>query len=181
MYAAIEQIGQGDQRDQKISATFAPRSAQALTDFRGLIQRLAADSEKLDLRWTVLGEQFPQVPPQMSELERRHGARIDHFGFEPDRARYWEHLARCDWVLSTARHEFFGVAVVEALLAGCLPWLPPRLSYPELLPPEARNLTPAKPPKDPAATAARIRAHLEPALAANAVGTIDDAIEGMVG
>ena len=52
MYAAIEQIGQGDQRDQegqKISATFAPRSAQALTDFRGLIERLTADSEKLDL------------------------------------------------------------------------------------------------------------------------------------
>ena len=58
-------------------------------------------------------------------------------GFEPDRRRYLRRLAACDWVLSTAVHEFFGVAVVEALLAGCLPWLPDRLSYPELLPPGA--------------------------------------------
>jgi glycosyltransferase involved in cell wall biosynthesis len=36
--------------------------------------------------------------------------------------------------VSTARHEFFGVAVVEAIAAGALPLLPHRLSYPELVP-----------------------------------------------
>ena len=133
-------------------------------------------SEQLNLRWTILGEQYPDVPPALAEFEQRFAARIDHFGFEPDRQRYWEHLARADWVLSTARHEYFGIAVAEALLAGCLPWLPPRLSYPELLPPDAQGLSPQKPPADRQGVIARIRAHLEPALAPNAVRRIDETI-----
>ena len=112
----------------------------------------------------------------MAEFEQRFADRIDHFGFEPDRQRYWEHLARADWVLSTARHEYFGIAVAEALLAGCLPWLPQRLSYPELLPPDAQGLSPRKPPVDRQGVIEKIRAHLEPALAPNAVRRIDETI-----
>ncbi len=137
-------------------------------------------SEPLDLRWTILGWQYPDIPPALAELRSRFAARIDHFGFEPDRRRYWEHLARADWVLSTARHEYFGIAVAEALLAGCLPWLPSRLSYPELLPPEARDLSPMKPPADRQGVIEMIRAHLEPALAPNAVARIDEAVEDEV-
>ncbi|MHC4964397.1 MAG: tRNA-queuosine alpha-mannosyltransferase domain-containing protein [Planctomycetota bacterium] len=137
-------------------------------------------SERLDLRWTILGWQYPDVPPALAEFKDRFAPRIDHFGYEPDRQRYWEHLARADWVLSTARHEYFGIAVAEALLAGCLPWLPPRLSYPELLPPEARDLSPAKPPADRHEVIGRIRTHLEPALAPSAVARIDEAIEHTV-
>ncbi len=133
-------------------------------------------SERLDLRWRILGWRFPFVPEAMAELERLFGGRIEHFGHEPERSRYWRHLAECDWVLSTARHDFFGVAVVEALLAGCLPWLPDRLSYPELLPAEARGLSPARPPPDRARVLAAIRAHLEPAVAPNAVALLDAAI-----
>ena len=117
-------------------------------------------SETLDLRWTILGWQYPETPPALAEFKGRFAARIDHFGYEPDRQRYWEHLARADWVLSTARHEYFGIAVAEALLAGCLPWLPRRLSYPELLPPEARGLSPADPPADPQRIADAVLAHL---------------------
>ena len=63
-------------------------------------------------------------------------------GYIDSKREYWEWLHKADWVLSTADHEFFGIAVVEALFAGCLPWLPERLSYRELLPAVGRGLTP---------------------------------------
>jgi glycosyltransferase involved in cell wall biosynthesis len=58
---------------------------------------------------------------------------VIHFGYaEAD--TYARLLRQADLVISTAIHEFFGVAVVEAIYAGCFPILPDRLSYPELLP-----------------------------------------------
>jgi glycosyltransferase involved in cell wall biosynthesis len=119
------------------------------------------------------------VPPALELFRTRHADRIEHMGYEPDQRRYLERLAACDWVLSTALHEFFGIAVVEALLCGCLPWLPDRLSYPELLPAEARGLSPARPPEDPQAVRRAILSHLEPAQAPNAVARIDDLVEQM--
>ena len=137
-------------------------------------------TQKLGIRWTILGERFRKVPEAMKVMLERHAHAIDHAGFVPDRSAYLEHLGRCDWVLSTARHEFFGIAVVEALLCGCLPWLPDRLSYPELLPAIARGLSPEHPPREPAAVRAAIAEHLRGAVAPRAVERIDDLIEQVI-
>jgi len=42
-------------------------------------------------------------------------------------------------VVSTALHDFFGVAVVEAMYCDCLPLLPNRLAYPQFIPPDDRS------------------------------------------
>jgi hypothetical protein len=43
-------------------------------------------------------------------------------------------------VVSTAIQENFGLSIVEAILAGCFPILPNRLSYPELIPPRLHGV-----------------------------------------
>ncbi len=130
-------------------------------------------TEQYNLRWILLGEQFQTIPTEMQQFIERWSARIDHYGYVKDRAEYNHWLTQADWVLSTAQHEFFGIAVVEALLVGCLPWLPNRLSYPELLPESARGLSPMHPPDDPDAVKQAIREHLQPALAHHSVAKLD--------
>ncbi len=61
------------------------------------------------------------------------GDRVVHVGHLP-RVDYEALLLRGDVVVSTAAHEFFGVATVEAMAAGLVPLLPDRLAYPELVP-----------------------------------------------
>lgn len=94
--------------------------------------------EGLEFRVALAGENFRNTPGEFIEAEQRLGKRLLHQGFLPD-ARYVELLARSDVVVSTAHHEFFGVAVVEAIAAGSFPVLPRRLSYPELIPSADHN------------------------------------------
>jgi glycosyltransferase involved in cell wall biosynthesis len=76
------------------------------------------------------------------EFERARSVladRVVHWGRIEDRSDYAALLWAGDIVVSTAIHEFFGVAVLEAVYCGCRPVLPARLSYPELIPAEAHG------------------------------------------
>jgi glycosyltransferase involved in cell wall biosynthesis len=90
--------------------------------------------EGLDFGLVLLGESFRNQPEEFLEARQRLPERIVHFGYVEDAASYARLLWQADVVVSTALHEFFGVAVVEACYCGCLPILPRRLSYPELIP-----------------------------------------------
>ena len=79
------------------------------------------------------GASLDRTPPELQRVADRLGSRMVQFGHAP-RSRYEELLREASVVFSTARHEFFGVAVVEAMAAGARPVLPDRLSYPELIP-----------------------------------------------
>ena len=80
----------------------------------------------------VAGENERVDPREFTEAQDHLGDRVVQFGFLA-RSDYVDLLGRSDVVVSAAHHEFFGVAVVEALAAGCVPVLPDRLSYPELV------------------------------------------------
>jgi glycosyltransferase involved in cell wall biosynthesis len=85
-------------------------------------------------RLAVLGERFNNAPAVFAEAERQFSGEIVQWGFAADRTAYLEWLGRGTVVVSTALQENFGIAVVEGAAGGCLPLLPNRLSYPELLP-----------------------------------------------
>jgi glycosyltransferase involved in cell wall biosynthesis len=94
-----------------------------------------AISQGAKLEIVLLGERFVDLPPGTAELLRELAPTIATDGFARDRAEYAAALARCDVAVSTARHEFFGLAIAEAMAAGCTPFVPRALSYPELVPP----------------------------------------------
>lgn len=94
------------------------------------------DEEGIDFRLVVLGESFQRSPKIFDEAKARLSHRILHFGYVSSRQDYCRWLKRCDIAVSTSAHEFFGISVLEAVRAGCRPFLPKRLSYPELFPEE---------------------------------------------
>lgn len=85
-------------------------------------------------RLILAGEHFEEQPGEFERAFARYADRILHYGYAEDFAEYSRLLHRADLVVSTAIHEFFGIAMMEAIYCGCHPLLPSRLSYPELIP-----------------------------------------------
>ncbi len=108
----------------------------------------------------MVGQRFRSSPPEFSEIESAFGHRLVHFGFIESRARYQALLQAADIVLSTAIHEFQGLAVLEAVARGCLPVVPARLVYPEIYP---ANCCYGSYPDDPEREAAAAATLLEDA------------------
>jgi glycosyltransferase involved in cell wall biosynthesis len=88
----------------------------------------------VQFRLVLLGERFVSTPPEFEALRGRLGANLLQFGYAESRAAYARWLWDADIVVSTAIHEFFGAAVVEAIYCGCFPILPNRLTYPQFIP-----------------------------------------------
>jgi len=87
-----------------------------------------------DFRLSVIGQRFETRVPAMDAVREAAGDHVDTWGFVESRTDYHRLLARADVALSTARHEFQGLAVLEAAAAGAVPLVPDRLAYPEIWP-----------------------------------------------
>src|SRR5687768_6313148 len=88
-------------------------------------------------RLIVCGERYAEAPPIFGEAQETLRSKILHFGFAPG-AEYQALLMRSHLAVSTAKHEFFGLSVLEAVHFGARPLVPDRLSYRELFPSEFR-------------------------------------------
>lgn len=101
-------------------------------EFFGAVEAIQAKG--IDFRLALLGEQFTRIPKVFQTARKKFKEKIVHWGHLPSRKDYYEWLAKGAVVVSTAIQENFGMAIVEAVRWGCLPLLPRRLCYPEILP-----------------------------------------------
>ena len=92
------------------------------------------DDAGCSFRLILAGEHFEEQPKEFDKAFRRYAERIMHYGYAEDFEEYSSLLHQADIIVSTAIHEFFGIAVLEAIYCGCHPILPNKLSYPELIP-----------------------------------------------
>jgi len=84
-------------------------------------------------RLSAIGEQFDDSPDCFDAARSDFSHHIVRWGFQESRSDYERALQEADLFVSTADHEFFGIAAAEAILAGCRPLLPNRLAYPDLV------------------------------------------------
>lgn len=84
-------------------------------------------------RISVLGVSYAEVPEVFATAREEFAPITVRWGYQPNRAEYEQALREADIAISTAGHEFFGLAAVETLLADLYPVWPKRLTYPELL------------------------------------------------
>lgn len=119
------------------------------------LTRLAARGVRFTAH--VVGQRFREVPAAFEAGRAALGDAIGTWGPVADRAEYVALLRRCDVVISTALHEFQGLAVLEARAAGCRAAAPDRLAYRETVPADERY---PSHPDDAEAEADALAAHL---------------------
>jgi glycosyltransferase involved in cell wall biosynthesis len=105
-----------------------------------LAAMVALRDEGVPFRLALAGANHGTDPqPEFDAAGAVLGDRVVQWGRVDSREEYASLLWASDVVVSTAVHEFFGIAVAEAIYCGCRPVLPARLSYPEIVPRDAHE------------------------------------------
>ncbi len=99
---------------------------------------LKLHEDGVDFRVHVIGQQFRERPPVFAKMRTLLEAHIGEWGMVESTTAYRRVLQQAHVVLSTALHEFQGLAVLEAVASGCIPLVPDRLAYPEFIPADCR-------------------------------------------
>jgi glycosyltransferase involved in cell wall biosynthesis len=87
-----------------------------------------------NIKFHVIGQQFRKTPFSLQQIQEHHQSQCLSLGYIKSRTQYVKTLQSADIALSTAHHDFQGIAMLEAVACGCKPIAPNRLVYPELYP-----------------------------------------------
>jgi glycosyltransferase involved in cell wall biosynthesis len=91
-----------------------------------------------DFEFHLFGERFRRQPEAFKWIVNQSQVVVHH---DEERASYLKNLARCHVVLSTSKHEFQGLAVLDGIQQGLIPIVPDALSYVEMYPKQYRYPT----------------------------------------
>ena len=97
------------------------------------------DKAGYDFQIAITGENFQQEPTLFAHARQQLGKKIVQFGYMESFEAYAKLLWQADYVVSTAYQEFFGISICEAIYCDCIPILPNRLNYPNLLTEDAKS------------------------------------------
>ena len=96
----------------------------------------ALEASGLICELNIVGQQFRQIPKAFSLietiLEQSSTLQKGRWGYIDSASDYQQLLQQCDVVVSTALHDYQGIAVLEAVQADCVPLLPNHIVYPEI-------------------------------------------------
>ena len=87
----------------------------------------------LEFEVIVAGEKYKTYPKIFDEAAKELEDRIIHFGYLENRKQYETLLERSDILPITSNQDFFGISAIEGIAAGCIPFMPKRLAFPEHL------------------------------------------------
>jgi glycosyltransferase involved in cell wall biosynthesis len=96
--------------------------------------------EGCQFQLSVVGTHTRKYPEIFHHVEEWFQEELIHFGKIESHTEYVQVLQSADILPVTSNQDFFGISVVEAIAAGCIPILPNRLAYPEHLPDHFREL-----------------------------------------
>jgi glycosyltransferase involved in cell wall biosynthesis len=132
----------------------------------GLLRILQLLEERgVQYELALTGQQFRQAPEVFDRIRSEFAHRVVHFGYFENYSQYLGLLCSADLALSTALHEFQGLAMMEAVAQGCLPVVPDRLVYPEIYPARFRYASRLQDPEQEARSAAALILELAENLA----------------
>ena len=92
-----------------------------------------------DFSVAITGENFQQDPTLFTHAKEQLGDKILQLGYMESFDDYARLLWQADYVVSTAYQEFFGISICEAIYCKCVPILPNRLNYPNLVTEDAKS------------------------------------------
>jgi glycosyltransferase involved in cell wall biosynthesis len=101
-------------------------------DFFWCLQQIK--ERKIPFELALLGEKTGTTPDIFKRVKKQFSEEIVAFGYIDSKKEYISLLQKGAIVISTAIQENFGISIIEAVRMGCIPLLPDRLSYPEIMP-----------------------------------------------
>ncbi len=92
------------------------------------------ENKDIPFRLALMGQRYARVPAVFHRAKKAFHTELIVYDYIDSRKEYHSWLKKGAIVVSTANQENFGISIAEASRMGCVPVVPNRLSYPEIIP-----------------------------------------------